>query len=480
MATQFNQETDEERQRRLEQEGEPTATGGGLIGTGVSPTPDQPTKPTSSGQYTNFQAYVDANQDQAGELGNKVAGYVNKEADDLANYAANADRDFKGQVDQNRVSYDQGLADRASNNPTSVVGDKDALWNFSRMRDASYGGPSSLADTDLYQPLQKEKQEADDAAKLSATEEGRQSILGNQFGRSDYGQGMRLLDNLLLQNGSGNRERFDAAREKTNQADKSYDDILASLPQYAQQAKDETAATKQKTYDAFLGPNGALPTLQNTVQTRATDLKNQKGAEYNDLVDELKRRTLTSDASQKYGLAAGEHTYGVDPLSYLQTNADPTAASAASKDEQAKYAALSELMGQENTFLPFADQAGSYDPASANAFNSENFHNAVAAQKAAYDNEANNVKYTFASDGAKLPLPEAVERARQTAEWAKTYADPKTGTIPSTFQPYISEYNNLKSQLDAIQQKYGYNDTFNVSDALNLSSNPALRITYKR
>lgn len=128
--------------------------------------------------------------------------------------------------------FNQQAVDEAVNDPTKFVQDADKVQQFAKMRDASYKGPSGLEDIEDYQGVQSQFDQANEYLTNSQSESGRNALLKDTFNRSSYTGGQSKLDQLLLQNDSGAREKFSEVQNKYS----GLSDILNSSKTQAQEA----------------------------------------------------------------------------------------------------------------------------------------------------------------------------------------------------------------------------------------------------
>jgi hypothetical protein len=366
--------------------------GGTTLGTEsavINPTEAPPASANSaSGQYTNLQAYLDANK--GNNQAQNLAGKVNTEVDEAANAQKQSEQSFKGLVDQNTVKEDLGLYDKIKQDPTALgQEDKDT---FTKMRTAQYRGPKNLADDfSDYVNAQKENSEAQQAGQATQSESGRMALLKRFYGRPDYTQGQQKLDQLLVQNDEGADSAFSAAKQRADKQSASFGNLKDSLNQYAQQAA-ETTGNTAKNASNFIGQQeqGLEDNLKSNYQNEIS----RRDKEYNDINQALASGQITQSQAKKLRLDASQGAvklYGQNPLSYLSKSATPTLSEFTSKGDAAKYQALADLAGQQNTLLTSPEQFGTYDPNKAVGFDTNRFQNDVTGNQARF-NEAMNRK----------------------------------------------------------------------------------------
>jgi hypothetical protein len=124
--------------------------------------------------------------------------------------------------------------------------------------------------------------------------------------------------------------------------------------------------------------------LTNTISKKAAELAQYQGS--------LKGLSLNDQQLTRLGLSPGR-TWGVDPTSFLSAQNDATSGSAASREEQAQEAALSQLAGVDNTYLPDTATAGSYDPSKNLSYDTGRYTSAVDAARAGIEPQVQKRDY---------------------------------------------------------------------------------------
>lgn len=426
-------------------------------------------KGTSSGSFTNLQSYLKANEGR--NFGSQLANNVQQENQKAQAAQHEAEAGFKSQVDQSAVKYNPDLIARAVQAPTAVLSNQADLNAFKQMRDAQYSGPKALEDNqDLYNKAFSQTKTAADRGDLLGTEAGRKTLLGEYYNRPQYTAGQKNLDNLLVQGDKKAAPAYQAAQQSAKVANQNFDVLKKSLTDYSQAAANDTARSRQEVERAFTGSEGALPSLEKTVQNRLGQYTANRDAEFETLRNALAQNQLSSAQAQKLGLQNDQILYNLSPTSYLSKAADPSARTVATPEERAKYAALSQLIGRENTFIP--EQAGltQYDPNSAVQFNTSQFLNDLGSQKAAYDatlaatsapirqmhsngsiSGVREVNGTLAE--AAAALPGLVDQVNQM----------KTNSYnPSLYRPLEDYISRIQSLLNNVNSQYGVEQKLNV------------------
>lgn len=432
-----------------------------------------------SGTFTNLQSYLDVNADR--KFGQEVAGRAQGAVDQAGQAQDQANTGFRSKVDQNSVNKNDALLSEADKNPTGVVSDKAKYDEFTRMRDAQYGGPKNLSeDAENFSSANRATDRAREVGELSKSEDGRKAYLDQEYGsgvgRYDYTPGMKKLDNLLIQNDQGSRDAFKGMQGNAVAAQDRFGKLKETLDQYAGQRAASTADARTATR-GFLGVDdtgtvnrdkGAIAGTLKDAQSRTDDLNRQRDqtlGSYKNALAGKDNATL-----QKLGLQSGQQLYGLDPTSkeFLYDQGAATINNGASKDQQARMQALTKLAGVDNTFLADANAAGTYDPQAAVKFQGQLLNDQAKARAAAYSDKVNTKNHVFnnggfdpdtgATSGHQMEsLLEALSRTGSQAE--------KYSKIPGGDTFAASQYGKLLEELKATQEAAGYDNTIGGSPA---------------
>lgn len=355
--------------------------------------------PRGSDKYQNLQSYLNVG---GGDFGGQFAGKVLGESAEAGKQIEQSANQFKGQVDQSKVNANPDLVNRAIADPSKFVEDKANVEAFAKQRDAQYKGPSSFGESpDLYNRAYGATQKAVSSARAAQTEPGRFSLLDTYFGKPQYSQGQKALDNLLL-SGDQNAEqgirqaKENALAQQSNLANKSN-----QLSNYAAEARGLTEAARNQARGAVgLGEGGQLTedapakALYRDIESRVGGINKANETQYNKDLESLRRKQLTSDQAKRLGIndKVGDYTYGLSPEQYLSRGENASIQTAATKEEQAKIAALSKLAGIENTLLPESQSTGTYNPQDFERFNAEKYNKDIADQSAALEDYLKSTK----------------------------------------------------------------------------------------
>lgn len=339
--------------------------------------------PGASGQFVGIKQYLDANKPQSAKLARDVSGYAEGLGNEARSQLEKGTNSFNQAVDQNTVNLNQELVDQAKIDPVKIANDKDQLDQFKKMRDAQYKGPSSFDESEFFQPVKLAVNKATEAASNTGTESGQKQLLSQlqTAKKGKVNQGALSFDSALLQ-ADPNAKNILAETRKglediPGNLTKAQEDALKRVSG-ATQASD---ATKSAIQSSFSGDTGVQSLLEKELQKKAQDASNQSKAQADQTMSLLKSGAEPSDEQLKLlNITRGkwneltgdrallESEYGVNPykdLSVYGTVKNPetqiNAQNIASADDYARYAALNELMGTQNTFLSDPSKAGTAD-----------------------------------------------------------------------------------------------------------------------
>lgn len=359
----------------------------------------------SSTPFVGIKQYLDANKAQSGKLAGDVGGYVNDLSQQARDTVPKQTDLFNQQVDQNTVNLDKNVFDKAIESSAAVANDPNQKAAFQKMRDATYKGPTNFETSELYKPAEEAFKKAQAAGTNTASETGQKQLV-NQFQQKSTGRigsaGTTSFDQMLLQGDAG-KQALTQAREGQKDLTGLLDSAKAQANDRAAKAAQTTAATKaaiakefgeggansqKPIVDALLAraknqinqsntQKEALKTaLTNGTPLNAQDLKtlNISQADYQGLLNTMAQirtaRAAVGNTGQGnnngFETAGGFTGAGATPgqdfdLSKYVTEINPetqiNAQNVANEGDFARYQALNELMGTENTFLN-ANQVG--------------------------------------------------------------------------------------------------------------------------
>lgn len=434
----------------LEQRTQKFSAGEQVLGAGANTAAKSQNSPQKgSGNFADLNEYLRVNSPQGfgSQLAEKVGADVTKAQQTLSG----VEQDFKSRADQGVVRSDSNLVSEATgDNAADFVKDANKVKAFEAQRDATYKGPSSLADSaDLYSQASGAAQTATGKAKAASSEGGRFALLENYFGRDNYNSGQKALDNLLVQNDQNSRQAFKQVEDNANAVANQQRNLETTASQYGANAKAITDNTKKTAREALgiddsgnlVEGKGALGGLRKSIDDRTAS----RSATFDQDVEAISKALADRDASklteaQKkiFGTLTGEQTlYNLDPSNYLTQENRETAITkdtTANAEERARLKALQQLADIDE---PWLDES---------VENNEG--------KALYDFD----EARFAQDQA-VAAKEFEGRLNETAQ-SNLGRDlglnfPNTGNAPikEVFRQYLDPSGNAYQEIKAIEDE---------------------------
>lgn len=476
-------ESEIEKQRRLQQEGgQPSVAGpSGLItGTG-GPAKGVPTK---SGSFTNLNSYLDANKEQAGDMGSKVADKIVQYGSEARSEIDKAKNTFNQKVNEGSLTN----LDQAKSDAERIVGQAKALsagqkfddsdiGRFKQIGSTAYQGPRGFEDVGVYQPTQAAVKKSQDYSKLSESDSGRYALLDEIFSKPTYNAGQRRLDNLLLSGSDDAKQSLSQARQ--NVAD--VGDEFLSATQESQQFADNRAKQidETKSFANQLAQKAASD-FQSSIDERVNTYNQRRnaldyGAIRSDLADVS---DLDLDLMRKLGLNSGYSTYGLELNNYFTDSGEGDRNRIASKDDVARAKALASIMDGAAPYLSDESQAGTQvDPFT---FDLNRYNQDRSAREKDYRNEyvsapdinslvgydVNQTRPQAWLDWAALgdnPLVTGSSWERIENTWIPIYRNAEQRAAAEGQPGYYGRVaDKLQAALDQMRAKHGYDKVINV------------------
>lgn len=454
-----------------DQNADPQVAGGGQVFGGSSqPTPSSggsANGPTKTDRFQNLNDYLTANQGQG--FGEKFAGNLQGEVDKAGQQQQESESLVKSQADSGATQYDQPFVQGAIDNATDFASDSGNLDKFKAQRDAEYKGPNSYADSaDAYNKAYGATQKAQDYTSAAQSEGGRFALLDNYFGRPEYKQGEKALDNLLVSNDSKAQEGISQAKKNADVSKQNFDTQTKDVSDYAASRRGETEATRKSTRDALgLDSTGAVVADQSGNPTGGAigslyGSLNQKTqaaqSQYDTSVKNIQNAVTSGDYSklsqQEVSMLGASPraaaNYGVDQSKYLSFTPkdDFNLSSTTSPEEAARLNALMQLAGQNQSYID-TTKAGTAPTDYVN-YDQGGFDRDVGTAKNAYDTESQRIRNDL-SQYTQPGMPTNPQQVESLGQFAN-------GRVVN--QEVLDAWKNANYQqkakeLLALQAKYG-------------------------
>lgn len=418
----------------------------------------QPGAQTHSGNYQNLNSYLDANQNS--DFGNQFVSKINNSVQGANDAQSQAEQGFKQKSDAAAIKYNQGTVDNALNDPYAYSQDPNNVQAFQNQLNAQYKGPQSYADDGYdYQKAQGATQKANDEAGAAQSEGGRFALLNNYFGNSNYNQGQKSLDNLLLQGNDQTQQGINQAKENSNQASRNFQNQQNSLQNYAGNNIAATQETAQKTKAAGDTALSGYGDTINNQEKGYTDKQNEITSIQNALQNR-QMQSLTPEEIKQLGVQSHTATYGANPLDYLKSDqlskegfVDP--------EVYKKYNALNGLMGETNTLGLNEANVGTNIGKPGYSFDKTGFQQAADQGKARYQRDFGNVRF----DPFSSAQPD--DEWNSPRGWSIDPNDPASAqkviqqemiASPNSAPNRQAQLQKIQAKIDAMNKIYGVND----------------------
>lgn len=300
---------------------------------------------------------------------------MGKEARDTL---ATQQNQFNQAVDQNTVGLNQNLVNEGKADPTKIANDQAKLDEFKKMREGQYTGPQAFEGSAFYQPAKQAVDRAVTTTQNTGTEAGQKQILGqlqtNTAGKTNAGA--LTFDSSLLQADPTARATLEQARQANADIAPGFQAAVEAGKAKAAQGAAQTKATQDAIKQAF---GGTQASMEADLVSKAQNYLKQTDEQANALINAIhyghnpnaaqlklmnitpkQWQELTSERDSYRALGDYDQTKYDDLGRYLKPTSvsNVTPQNIATADDYAKYQALNQLMGTNNSFLKDPSLAG--------------------------------------------------------------------------------------------------------------------------
>jgi len=299
--------------------------------------------------FQNLKKYVEKNQPQAQQMGQKVADDIAKSYKETQQDITKTSTMAQQQVQPDKERYTAAKEGKLANIASKQnVTDQDAQYyqQFLKPEATDYTQNENYAlGAERVADLQKRAEEEQVKLQKAGTEEGRFGALQRMIEAPNYTKGQQKLDQLLLSNVGD--DIVSNIQQQTGVEDVRQADLVGKL-----------AAEREKAegiYSDVYGEEGLKAQTQQIASEQLAEREQalQEQLESRKLSNEglLKRYnegTLTPQDYATLGLTQGQDIYGLDVGNYLQ---DPTISQVATQEDLARANALAKLAGVDQTLI---------------------------------------------------------------------------------------------------------------------------------
>lgn len=357
-------------QARLQASNPTTGGGAALFGSGAEAPASAngnpaPKSASSNSGWTNLSAYLNANKDQASNMGSQVANTIDQKAQGASDQVNDLSTGFNKQVQDNTTQYNADDVNKAITDATGLKAgqtyDPNDVRAFQKYAGASYGGPSDFTQGAGYGAAAQATSDAQNKLAETQSEAGRQSLLKDQFSsasKNGYSNGESALDQALVEGSPEAQKALGGVEQKWSGISNILNNAASAGNSAVANARATDAATAKAAADAlgaygstdangvYSGGAGALGAFSKNIYGQANDAESAYNTGLADIQNAAANNQYSDAQLKSLGLTAGQHTYGVQLTPQLiQAGLNPTVANTASADQYAQYQALAALAG---------------------------------------------------------------------------------------------------------------------------------------
>ena len=450
----INQTDDEELKKQQEaQSGTPT----NISGQSAVLSTEAPSKmggAKDSGSFTNLNQYLDANKENAGQMGTKIASDITNQGQATRTGIQDTSTEFNQLADQGTLAgldkapeEARNIVNQAKTGAKNAQIDQNQMSRFGEIANATYKGPQDLTGTTKYANTAQQYEKAQQAAKNASSDEGRFSLLKDAYARPTYSQGQQNLDNLLLTGNQGAKENIQSAATGLNDLSGMWSGAQSNATQLASQRQAATNAAREGSRaNALEARTGRNTEVQSDLANQQANWANEYN-QYKDLLGGYKGGDLNLTRQQADRLALGGSGTGLynilngtQPESYLDLKAFD-ANKVVSQDQFAQLKALDQLSSQfgNPAMSQFTDEAQAGTLNAQNAFDASGFGRAAT--------NANEAFAQYARDNRGEGY--GTKRESRSNHAGDAYVDMLAG---QSVADYLGGKNNVTTQMLGSEQ----------------------------
>lgn len=268
--------------------------------------------------------YLKANQEQAGEFGQQVAGDLTNRYNQTVGSIDQGVGQFNQQVAQGWSAPDQQTINQAATNPAAFASKPENISQFQSWYNGQYTGPQNFEGSTPYQQVNDQVNKAVEGSSLVGTQAGLGTYLNSYLGANDNTRGMQTLDTAILMGDKGSQKAIrDAAAPY-----KGLNDYLTGKAQSANQtvanAKQQAAQKGQNLQNQFIGQNGIIPNFTQGIGNKLTQERQNAQNRLDTQNDLLQQKSwMTDDQLSALGLNKDSYLNLLTDLAKLQKGGAP-------------------------------------------------------------------------------------------------------------------------------------------------------------
>ena len=289
--------------------------------------------PKSSGQFQNIEKYLQANQEQAAQMGQQLA----KGVEAKVGMAQQAGTSLQGAVQQPQQYTPESVLSKL---PTATEDEKKTYQSMKTT--GGYTGPSEITGLEPYAQYQKASESAKEAVGLAGTEEGRQQLLAEAYKSPTYSRGQSLLDQALLAQSQGGQQALQSLSQKYA----NINDLLGGYGTQAQQNIQKAQEQAQAIRGSFApAEQQAQQQFLSPIEQRA-QAANLEDERLRNIQQDVQDLNLNEETLKALGLAPGQRLFNVNLGQYVSPSTmQATAQNIATAEERQRYNDLLNFIG---------------------------------------------------------------------------------------------------------------------------------------
>lgn len=384
-----------------------------------------------SGTFTNLQAYQKANQPAVQDISNQVQKSQTQAANQIGQQIQQQQSAFQRQVDENRQRMQQAenFAQQQIQQAGQQPMEDSAVARFQELLNQPNQFNQAGAD---YSALENRISNMQNLAKQGDRQDARLELLRQTFGGNDrYTSGQRALDDFLI---AGSPEARRIASEAPKRAVENLQNQLQQAKLADQQEREmlgqETGSFQSKIQSDV---DAAQQALLDRLENQKTEIEDRLGIGPG-FLEAAQSGVVPQEYLDSLGLE-DNRLYGVNVADYL--TAAPTIEGLATQEDLDRANALARLEGTTQDIFLDPTQIGTYAQEEANQLQS--LQDAVATQKAAYDEEIGSVN-------------EVLEILQDPNRMATLAAQGRVDDLMTSPRPNVQEIdrNNLQNRMSEL------------------------------
>lgn len=348
----------------------PGTEAGGLLQQ-ATPT-DEGKSPNKSGMsgFTDVGAYLDANREQGQQLGEQIAGNVEKVAKGAQGAVDQTAGEFQNAVSAGTMRPDQGLIESAATDPMGFLRDPGKATSFKNTAIGVYNGPANFEELPSFASAKTKTDEAKRVLGLSSTASGRRELISALEKNPTAGQ--MAFDEMIFGLNPEAVGKVSTAAQRFGNLDDYIAGKKGETTSFANQAAADRAAARQMILDRFgTERNNIKGAVQSNVAAKRAALENMIAgyknggfADYQWTPEELAALGISesdlADINRGAGTLRGDYGDVINPGGYFNQSYIPgevTEMNQITPDQIAKYEALQQLIGMPNDYINERERA---------------------------------------------------------------------------------------------------------------------------